>query len=135
MADTHDCPGGCGARVPQHQLACKPDWYRLPAPLRRAVNDAYRRRAVDPRPHRAALRAALIWYRSSNNPARPPQPQGEDRGAHCQHHELPQPHAGPGPAFAADYPGRCSQCDDGIEPADLIRADGEGGYVHAGCIR
>jgi len=66
MADatsrTHSCPGGCGGQVPQHQLSCKPCWFRLPAPLRGVVTAAYRQRQRDPRPHREALRAARRWY-------------------------------------------------------------------------
>ncbi len=67
MSDTHDCPGGCGGQVPRHQLACKPDWFRLPLPLRKAINAAYLARARNPTAHRAALRAAFDWYRA--NPA------------------------------------------------------------------
>jgi hypothetical protein len=37
----------------------------------------------------------------------------------------------PPPAFAARYDGECSVCDGAIFQGDLIRADGEGGYVHA----
>lgn len=65
--DTHGCPGDCGARVPRHQLACKPCWYRLPKPLRDAVNGAYRHRQQNPAAHRSALAAAMDWYR--RNPA------------------------------------------------------------------
>lgn len=65
MSDTHDCPGGCGAQVPRHQLACKPCWYRLPKPFRDAINYAYRNRAKNPTGHRAALRKAFEWYRSN----------------------------------------------------------------------
>lgn len=65
MPDTHDCPGGCGAQVPRHQLACKPCWYRLPKPLRDDVNAGYRTRATDPSAHRRALREASLWYRAN----------------------------------------------------------------------
>jgi hypothetical protein len=67
MSDTHGCPGDCGAQVPRHQLACKPCWFRLPKPYRDAVNDGYRHRMTNPRPHRQALRDAMLWYR--DNPA------------------------------------------------------------------
>lgn len=40
-----------------------------------------------------------------------------------------------GPWFTAAYPGRCSVCDERIEPGDEIRADGEGGYRCAECGR
>jgi hypothetical protein len=62
--DTHGCPG-CGAPVARHQLACKPDWYRLPKPLRDAINSAYRHRERNPAAHRAALGAAMRWYRAN----------------------------------------------------------------------
>lgn len=60
--DTHGCPG-CGARVQRHQLACRDDWFRLPKPLRDAINSAYQHRERNPAAHRAALRAAMDWYR------------------------------------------------------------------------
>lgn len=63
--DEHGCPGDCGAMVPRHQLSCKPCWFRLPSPLRNAVNNAYRHRASNPTPHRAALAAAMRWYREN----------------------------------------------------------------------
>lgn len=62
---THECPGGCGFEVPQHQLACKRCWFKLPKHLRDDVNAAYRRRASDPVAHRRALVAALSWYRDN----------------------------------------------------------------------
>lgn len=62
---THACPGGCGAQVASHQLACPPDWFRLPKPLRRAVNTAWNKRVERPGAHRAALEVALRWYRDN----------------------------------------------------------------------
>jgi hypothetical protein len=63
---THDCPGGCGAQVARHMLACKRDWYRLPKELREAVWDGWqRRRSGRPngvRDHARAVRAAIDWY-------------------------------------------------------------------------
>jgi hypothetical protein len=44
-----------------------------------------------------------------------------------------------GPEFYAGYDGECSEPDcvanreGAIYEGDLIRADGEGGYLHAGC--
>ncbi|MBO0816563.1 MAG: hypothetical protein J2P30_15655 [Actinobacteria bacterium] len=39
---THICPArGCPRRVPDHLLMCGIDWRRVPAPLQRAVYDAY----------------------------------------------------------------------------------------------
>jgi hypothetical protein len=64
MSD-HTCPGCDAAGVPQHQLSCKPCWFRLPEALRRAINGAWRRRAAEPAAHRAALGAAVRWYREN----------------------------------------------------------------------
>lgn len=36
-----------------------------------------------------------------------------------------------GPVFTADYQGTCSGCDEPVIPGEDIRADGQGGYVHA----
>jgi hypothetical protein len=64
----HPCPGGCGTQIPRHQLACKPDWFRLPRPLRDDVTDAYRNRPRDGvLPHLRAVGKARDWYRA--NPA------------------------------------------------------------------
>lgn len=71
MADReHRCPG-CGVLVPHRMLACKTDWWRLPAPQRDRVTATYaqrRRQPTDPakiRAHREALQAALKWYRDN----------------------------------------------------------------------
>ncbi len=61
--DTHGCPGDCGARVQRSQLACKPCWFRLPQAYRNAISSAYKRRSQHPTAHRAALAAAMRWYR------------------------------------------------------------------------
>lgn len=61
----HTCPGCDAPGVPHHQLACKPCWFRLPSPLRNAVNGSYRQRSSNPTPHRAALSAAMRWYRAN----------------------------------------------------------------------
>lgn len=37
--------------------------------------------------------------------------------------------SGFGPWFTARRAGLCSCCDEAIEPGDMIRADGEGGYA------
>lgn len=60
----HACPGDCGAKVPRHQLACKPCWFRLPQELRNAVTAAYRHRVRNSTAHREALAAAMQWYRA-----------------------------------------------------------------------
>lgn len=63
---THQCPGGCGATVQPHQLACRDDWYRLPKPLRDKINAAWRRRTTHGgREHRATVGEALAWYRAN----------------------------------------------------------------------
>jgi len=64
MSDpTHTCPGQCGTQVPYRLLACKPCWWRLPKPLRNALNTSHRKGGPA---HRGALQAALRWY--ANNP-------------------------------------------------------------------
>jgi hypothetical protein len=62
---THACPGGCGTYVPRARLSCRPCWYRLPAGLRGALNEAHRTHGAHTAPHRAALSDALDWYRSN----------------------------------------------------------------------
>ncbi|HEX8112052.1 MAG TPA: hypothetical protein VF516_30175 [Kofleriaceae bacterium] len=59
----HDCPGCGAAGVPQHQLACKPCWFRLPERMRDAINHAFRHRLSNPRAHRQAIVRAMTWYR------------------------------------------------------------------------
>jgi len=58
-----------------------------------------------------------------------------DQCAHCRH-----PRAGPtreqvrrGPWFQAYYDGVCSGCGNGIQQGDMIRADGEGGWLNECC--
>lgn len=43
MADTHPCPGpGCDVTdVPDRMLMCRAHWYKVPKPLRDAVNRGY----------------------------------------------------------------------------------------------
>lgn len=72
---THPCPGGCGADVPHHQLACKPDWFRLPKPLRDEINAAYPRRRANPLRHTRAIAEASRWYRAN--------PRQTEGGAPC----------------------------------------------------
>jgi len=38
-----------------------------------------------------------------------------------------------GPWFAARYPGHCGGCLERVEPGDMIRADGDGGYLCLDC--
>ena len=41
---THECPArGCTRRVPRSKLMCFDHWAMVPAPIQRAVYDAYRR--------------------------------------------------------------------------------------------
>lgn len=37
------------------------------------------------------------------------------------------------PGFTARYAGQCPACLEVISPGDLIRSDGDGGYVHEEC--
>ena len=39
----------------------------------------------------------------------------------------------PSSAFWARYPGVCPECDEEIEPGDMIRYGMDGRYVHAEC--
>jgi len=58
--DTHECPAnGCTARVPYHQLACRPHWYRIPKPFRDAVWRTYQQEGQGSPAHTAAIRAAV----------------------------------------------------------------------------
>lgn len=49
--------------------------------------------------------------------------------------EVPEEHdkSRLGAPFAARYPGQCAWCDERIEEGDIIRRDGDSGYVCAGC--
>lgn len=64
MADTrtnpnppHDCPGGCGSKVPHAKLACFECWWLLPEEMRKAITDA--------RGHERLVEVgkAARWYR------------------------------------------------------------------------
>jgi hypothetical protein len=70
---THDCPCGCGERIPRNKLACKAGWVRLPQPLRVEVTAAWRAigEAADDEAERAArtqhthlVRRSLTWFRN-----------------------------------------------------------------------
>lgn len=56
-----------------------------------------------------------------------------DMCAHCLGHTEPPTQPDARPWFDARYGGRCSNCDDYIEPGDRIRADGYGGYLGQCC--
>lgn len=64
---THLCPGRCGRDIPQHLLACRDDWRALPYGIRERVTTAYEHRLRHPDRHRAALVAALTWFRENRN--------------------------------------------------------------------
>ena len=66
---THDCPGRCGAEVPNHRYACLACWRRLPAELRNAINVGYANRAREPFIHIRAMGDARAWYRDNAKPA------------------------------------------------------------------
>lgn len=71
MADrpTHHCPSCQQPGIAYELLACRPCWWRLPKPLRNALNNAHRRGGPA---HRAALAAAINWYRRNPPPETPP---------------------------------------------------------------
>lgn len=45
-----------------------------------------------------------------------------------QNADRPEP-----PTFPAAYPGDCSECGDGFDQGELIRADRSGDWCHAWC--
>lgn len=54
------CPApDCNELVRQHQFACPVDWVRLPAAMRRAINDAY---GTDWGAWAKAAEAAIAWF-------------------------------------------------------------------------
>ena len=57
----HGCPvRDCAAPVGARMLMCRPHWYAVPAPLRRAVYDAWRGGlGAGSAAHRAAILAAV----------------------------------------------------------------------------
>lgn len=63
MPPSHECPGGCGARVIGQRLACSSCWFRLPREVRIRVNENYRRSAER---HAIVVHEAYTWYH--NNP-------------------------------------------------------------------
>ena len=65
---THTCPGkGCQIQVPRHQLACRSCWFKVPAPLRRAINETYRNRSKNPDAHSANIREAIRLLNDTGN--------------------------------------------------------------------
>ena len=70
MDDTHECPGyGCTRRVPEHMLACRADWSRIPRVLRDAVWAAWDNgRGAGSPAHRAAITAAIDAINGRNEP-------------------------------------------------------------------
>lgn len=58
-----------------------------------------------------------------------------DCGARETGQRLPVPAGRPdrGPWITASYDGSCAGCGDDIMPGDQIRADGNGGWLCAGC--
>lgn len=59
MLPTHECPGGCGSRIPRHDFACLDCWHRLPVPHRRAIVRHFRRNTKN---RSLALFAAESWF-------------------------------------------------------------------------
>lgn len=60
--ETHLCPGGCGAQVPNHKLACPLCWARLPQQLKAEVLAAWGKRKTDPVGHLRVVAKARAWY-------------------------------------------------------------------------
>ena len=56
----HQCPGGCGKRIPNSLLACSMHWYRVPRDLRHKIWQAYLRLARYPRNERARREHAAL---------------------------------------------------------------------------
>lgn len=63
------------------------------------------------------LEAAAAFLASPGAPAADREPYGD----------------GYGPEFTASYDGECGECFEPLYEGDLIRADGDGGYVHSEC--
>lgn len=54
--------------------------------------------------------------------------------SHCRRVDLPKPIQHQlGKPFFAVYAGKCSACGDRFDAMHVIRADGQGGYIHADC--
>lgn len=49
--------------------------------------------------------------------------------ARARAEEQPRERQERGPWFTAEFWGKCAGCGDIIRPGDVIRADGQGGYV------
>lgn len=62
---SHQCPKpGCTTRVPANMLACRPDWYSIPKPIRAAVWKAWNGgEGAGTAEHDAALTAAINYLR------------------------------------------------------------------------
>lgn len=60
----HECPGRCGAQVPDRLFACKDDWYRLPRDLRQPILDTAGQSLLEPG-RLNAVRDARRWYREN----------------------------------------------------------------------
>ena len=60
VTDTHDCPAGCGLRVPRGHYACGVDRYRLPREIRARIRAA--KLAGLAGEHIAAMDAARVWF-------------------------------------------------------------------------
>jgi hypothetical protein len=56
--DTHRCPRrGCSVQVPDRVFSCRPDWFKLSAPVRAAIQATASKNLLDPE-RRAAIDAA-----------------------------------------------------------------------------
>lgn len=71
MADTEDCPAGCGRTKPRGHLVCHLCWYILADHLKRAYLDA--RRALDTDRSRRAIDAMRDAKQNAINSINPNQ--------------------------------------------------------------
>lgn len=87
LPTSHTCPGGCGAHVPRHRLACRSCWSRLPQALQRAIWQHHE--SGDRAAHAGAVSAAVDWYRANPRacPCPPPDQDGRQAvNAGCRTH-------------------------------------------------
>jgi hypothetical protein len=73
MPATHKCPR-CGTPVPRSRLACRADWFALPASVRTAISETYQRGQTiltASEAYLAALQDALEWFADNPGDADP----------------------------------------------------------------
>lgn len=60
----HNCPGQCGALVPNRLYACREDWHRLPSEFQALIWSTAKMALLAPE-RRLALTYARQWYRDN----------------------------------------------------------------------